>query len=143
MKKNTKTPHFEVDFKQRLEQQRQAKNTVRLPKLGHAPYRVYEIEKKNKQEMSNHTLNSIYGTGTGGKSSYNIAVQKSRQSSKSNWQQTLWDYINNNLDVIVPRQYEVRWLKPKQATVLRLQGYTVEPTSPNDESTVGPVKVGA
>ena len=125
MKKNTKTPHFEVDFKQRLEQQRQAKNTVRLPKLGHAPYRVYEIEKKKEYVQST------------------ITVSKSRQNSKSNWQQILWDCINNNLDVIVPRQYEVRWLKPKQATVLRLQGYTVEPTSPNDESTVGPVKVGA
>ena len=143
MKKNMKTLHFEVDFKQRLEQQRRAKNIVRLPKLGYAPYRVYEIEKKNKQGMSKHTLNSVYGTSSGGKSSYNKTVQKSRYHSKTNWQQILWDYINNNLDVIVPRRYEVRWLKEKQATLLRLQGYTVEPTSPNDESTVGPVKVGA
>ena len=143
MKKNMKTPHFEVDFKQRLEQQRQAKNTVRLPKLGYSPYRVYEIEKENKQGMSKHTLNSVYGSVGTGKSSYNMTVQKSRQSGKTNWQQILWDYINNNLDVIVPRRYEVRWLKEKQATLLRLQGYTVEPTSPNDESTTGPVKVGA
>jgi len=137
------THRFEVGYKERLEQSRQAKNIHRLPRLGYAPYRVYEIEKKNKQGMSKHTLNSVYGTSSGGKSSYNKTVQKSRYHSKTNWQQILWDYINNNLDVIVPRRYEVRWLKPKQATLLRLQGYTVEPTTADDESTVGPVKIGA
>ena len=139
MGKNTKTPHFEVDFKQRLEQQRQAKNTVRLPKLGYAPYRVYEKEeKKNSRDISKHILNSMYGAG--GKSSYNMTVQKSRQFGKSNWQQILWDYINHN---IIPARYEVRWLKPKQATLLRLRGHTVEQTTADDESTVGSVKVGA
>jgi hypothetical protein len=33
VQKNRKTPRFEVDFKQRLEQQRTANNAVRLPRL--------------------------------------------------------------------------------------------------------------
>lgn len=136
------TTRFEVGYKERLEQSRKAKNIHRLPRLGYAPYRVYEIEKKNKHGMSKHTLNSMYGSVNTGKSSYNITVQKSRQSGKSNWQQIIWDYINNNLDTIVPPQYEVRWLKSKQATLLRLQGHTVELTTADDESTVGPVKIG-
>jgi len=137
MKKNTKTPHFDVDFKQRLEQQRKAKNTVRLPKLGYAPYRVYEIE----QSKDKQALNGMYGSGTGGKSSFNMSVSKSRQSGKSNWQQMIND-LQIVYDILIESCYEVKWLKEKQATMLRLQGHTVEPTTPDDESTVGPVKVG-
>jgi len=137
MKKSSKTPHFDVDFKQRLEQQRKAKNTVRLPKLGYAPYRVYEIKpSKDKQ-----ALNGMYGSGTGGKSSFNISVSKGRQSGKSKYYQMIND-LQIIYNILIKPQYEVKWLKPKQATVLRLQGYTVEPTTADDESTVGPVRLG-
>ena len=133
------TTRFEVGYKERLEQSRKAKNIVRLPQLGYAPYRVYEIEKKNKHGMSKHTLNSMYGSAGTGKSSYNITVQKSRQSGKSNWQQIFWAVID---ELSVP-QYEVRWLKSKQATLLRLKGHKVELTTADDESTVGTVRLGA
>jgi len=133
------TTRFEVGYKERLEQSRKAKNLYRLPRLGYAPYRVYEIEKKNKHGMSKGTLNSMYGSAGTGKSSYNITVQKSRQSGKSNWQQIFWAVID---ELSVP-QYEVRWLKSKQATLLRLKGHKVELTTADDESTVGTVRLGA
>jgi len=139
MKKNTKTPHFDVDFKQRLEQSQKAKNIHRLPKLGYAPYRVYEKEKH--QGVSKGTLNGMYGSGTGGKSSYTMNVSKSRQSGKSKYYQMIND-LQIIYDILIKPQYEVKWLKPKQATVLRLQGHTVEPTTADDESTVGPVRLG-
>lgn len=134
MKKSTKNPRFEVDFKTRLEQQRTAKKAVQLPKLGYAPYRVYEI--KEKKGMSKRALNSVYGSIGTGKSSY----AKSKQAGKSQWQQiVIIDYIES----LGTKQYEVRWLKEKQVTMLRLKGHTVEPTTADDESTVGPVKMGA
>lgn len=139
MKQLSKTPRFDVDLKTRLEQKRKATNAVRLLRLGYAPYRVYEIEKKNKHGMSKGTLNSMYGSVGTGKSSYTMNVQKSRQSGKTNWQQILWAVID---ELSVP-QYEVRWLKSKQATLLRLQGHRVELTTADDESTVGPVRLGA
>lgn len=135
------THRFEVEYKERLEQSRRAKEMNLLPRVGYAPYRVYEIEKKNRHGMSKHTLNSVYGSVGTGKSSYNMTVPKSRQSINS-YQQVIWDYMNL-LDALSPPQYEVRWLKSKQATLLRLQGHRVEPTTADDESTVGPVKIGA
>lgn len=135
--KKTKIFRFEVDFKTRLEQQRTAKNTMRLPKLGYAPYRVYEI--KETKGVSKGALNSVYGTG--GKSSYAMTIAKSRQTGKSQWQQVIIDYMSL-LNSLEPSQYEVRWLKEKQATVLRLQGHRVEPTTADDESTINPVKTG-
>lgn len=140
MKKKTKISRFDVDFKTRLEQQRAAKNAVRLPKLGYSPYRVYEI--KEKKGMSKGALNSVYGSIGTGKSSYAMTVAKSRHTGKSQWQQVIIDYTSL-LDRLEPRQYEIRWLTEKQATVLRLKGHTVEPTTADDESTVGPVKMGA
>lgn len=134
-------PRFEVGYKERLEQSRKAKNIHRLPRLGYAPYRVYEIEKKNKHGMSKGTLNGVYGSVGTGKSSYNMTVQKSRQSGKTNWQQILWAYIDE-LESLSPPQYTVKWLKEKQATLLRLQGHRVELTTADDESTVGPVRLG-
>lgn len=140
MKKSSKTPRFEVDLQTRLEQKQKATNAVRLPRLGYAPYRVYEIKEKKGIEQKK-TLNGFYGYGTGGKSSYLMNVAKLRQSGASQWQQVIINYMDliNSLDF---QHYEVKWLKPKQATVLRLQGHTVEPTTPDDKSTVGPVKVG-
>jgi hypothetical protein len=117
------TTRFEVGYKERLEQSRKAKNIYRLPRLGYAPYRVYEIEKKKEYTQST------------------ITVSKSRQNGKSSWQQVIQDFRILIGDPILP-QYEVRWLKPKQATLLRLQGHTVEPTTADDESTVGPVRLG-
>lgn len=140
MKQLSKTPHFEVDFQTRLEQKRKASNAVRLPRLGYAPYRVYEIEKP--KGVSKGTLNGVYSSVGTGKSSYSMTVQKSRQTGKSQWQQVIWDYINliDSLDFL---QYEVKWLKEKQATLLRLKGHRVELTTADDESTVGPVRLGA
>lgn len=136
------TIRFEVGYKERLEQSRKAKNIHRLPRLGYAPYRVYEIEKKNKHGMSKGTLNSMYGSAGTGKGSYTMTVLKSRQSGMSSSQQILWTWIDE-FESLSPPQYEVRWLKSKQATLLRLQGHKVELTTADDESTVGPVRLGA
>ena len=121
MLKNRKTPRFEVDYKQRLEQSRTASNAVRMPRLGYAQYRVYDIEEKNKHSASKTVLTSNYGLVGTGKSSYNAT----RQYNSGNWQQVLWVFIDE-LESQTEPAYKVKWLKSKQATLLRLQGHRVE-----------------
>ena len=132
------THRFEVDYKQRLEQSRTASNAVRLPRLGYELYRIYVIEEPKKDKQK---LNGLYGSGTGGKSSYTMTVSKSRQSGKTqtHWQQVLWAFIDE-LETKIEPAYEVKWLKPKQTTLLRMRGHRVEPAQPGDRvGHVGPV----
>lgn len=137
--KKYKHPRFEVDLKTRLEQKQKAINAVRLPRLGLAPYRVYEI--KEKKGVSKGTLNGLYSSGAGGKSSYNIKIHKSRQTGKTQWQQVIFNYIYL-IDSHSFQQYNVQWLKEKQATLLRLKGHRVEPTTADDKSDIKPVRIG-
>lgn len=122
--KNCKTPRFDVDYRERLEQSRTATNAVRMPRLGYELYRVYKIEQK--KEVSVPNFNGMYiNSGTGGKSSFTMNVFKGRQSGKSNWQQVLWAFIDD-LETKIEPAYEVKWLKPKHATLLRMKGHNVE-----------------
>lgn len=133
------THRFEVDYKTRLKQSREASNAVRLPRMGYKLYRVYVIEEP--KGVSKGTLNSTYGSIGTGKSSYNMTVSKSRQSGKTlvHWQQVLWAFIDEVETKIEPA-YEVKWLKPKQATLLRMRGHCVEPAEPGDRvGHVGPI----
>ena len=102
MLKNCKTPRFDVDYRERLEQSRTASNVVRLPRLGYAQYRVYDIEEK--KEVSVPNFNGRYN---------------------GRWQQVLWAFIDE-LESQTETPHQVKWLKPKQATLLRLQGHRVE-----------------
>jgi len=116
------THRFEVDYKERLEQQRTANNAVRLPRLGYKLYRVYVIEETKESPPS-----------------YTMSVSKGRQTGKSNWQQVLWAFIDE-LETKIEPAYEVKWLKPKQATLLRMRGHRVEPAEPGDTpGHVGPI----
>lgn len=123
MKKNSKTPRFDVDYKTRLEQQQTA-NAVRLPRMGYELYRIYVIEET--KEVSVPNFNGVY-IKSGGKSYYNTT----RQYNSGNWQQVLWAFIDEMESKTEPA-YEVRWLKPKQATLLRLKGHRIEPAEPGD-----------
>ena len=129
MKLSPKTPHFEVDFETRIKQSREASNAVRLPRLGYELYRIYVIEET--KEVSVPNFNGVY-IKSGGKSSYNTT----RRYNSGNWQQVLWAYIDE-LESKTEPAYEVRWLKPKQATLLRMRGHRVELAQPGD--TVGHV----
>jgi len=119
------THRFEVDYKQRLEQSRTASNAVRLPRLGYKLYRIYVIEEPKKE--SSHTM----------------TVSKSRRakdaSRRAFCQQVLLALINE-LETEIEPAYEVKWLKPKQTTLLRMHGHRVEPAQPGDRvGHVGPV----
>ena len=112
MKKNSKTPRFEVDFKDRLKQQREAANAVRMPRLGFQQYRIYDIEEaKDKQHLNSlyrkHIVRSITGS-----LSINI----------------MW--IDDLAGYKMEPSYTVKWLKPKHATLLRIKGHRVEPAHP-------------
>ena len=118
MKNNSKTPRFEVDYKERLAQAR----VSRLPALGFRQYRVYDIvEKKDKV-----TLSSSYGQHIGrgiktGPLSFHIAGGKYLQYTiNQTW------LIVDELESKLEPAYNVQWLKPKQATLLRLKGHRVE-----------------
>ena len=124
MKNRSQTPRFDVDYRERLEQKQTATDAVRMPRLGYALYRVYDIEER--KEVSVPNFNGVY-IKSGGKSSYNAT----RQYNSGNWQQVLWALIDELESEIKPA-YEVKWLKPKQATLLRVRGHRVEPAEPGD-----------
>ena len=126
MKNNSKTPRFDVDYKTRLKQQRTATDAVRLPRMGYELYRIYVIEET--KEVSVPNFNGVY-IKSGGKSSYNTT----RRYNSGNWQQVLWAFIDE-LESKTEPAYEVRWLKPKQATLLRMRGHCVEPAQPGDRT---------
>ena len=112
MQKNSKTPRFEVDFKDRLRQQREAANAVRLPRLGFQQYRIYDIEEaKDKQQ-----LNSLYRK-------YIVRSITGSLSINIMWIDDLAGYK-------MEPSYTVKWLKPKHVTLLRIKGHRVEPAHP-------------
>lgn len=112
------TYRFEVDYRERLKQSREASNAYRLPRLGYELYRIYVIEEKKEYTQST------------------FGLSKGRQS---NWQQVLWAFIDE-LETKIEPAYEVKWLKPKQATVLRMRGHRVETAQPGDQvGHVGPI----
>jgi hypothetical protein len=135
MKKTKKISRFDVDFKTRLEQKRTAKMTAQKRSLGLFLYRVYEIE--HAKGMPNKVLDGAYGF----RGSSKLLHRKSRQTGLSQWQKAVMD-LSHVMDSLQFQQYEVMWLKPKQATALRLKGHTVKPTTADDESTIGQ-KMGA
>lgn len=113
MQKNSKTPRFEVDFKDRLKQQREAFNAVRLPRLGFQQYRIYDIEEaKDKQQ-----LNGLYGQHIG------RGIRQGPLSVNIMWIDDLAGYK-------MEPSYTVKWLKPKHVTLLRIKGHRVEPAHP-------------
>ena len=118
------THRFDVDYKERLKQRQEASNAYRLPRLGYELYRIYAIEEPKEYK------------------SFTMTVSKGRQSGKTqaNWQQVLWAFIDEFESKTTP-PYEVKWLKPKQATLLRMRGHRVEPAEPGDTvGHVGPIK---
>jgi hypothetical protein len=130
--KNRKTPRFDVDYQERLEQSRTASNAVRLPRLGYALYRVYDIEGKKDKQLLNNTY--------GGNTVYNTT----RRYNNGNWQQVLWAFVDE-IESFSGPAYDVQWLKPKHATVLRMKGHRVEPAAHGEQPrrvNLQPVRLG-
>ena len=123
MLKNSKTPRFDVDYRERLEQSRTASNAVRLPRLGYAQYRVYDIEER--KEVSVPNFNGVYIKS-------GPVYNTTRQYNNGNWQQVLWAFVDE-LESRTWPAYEVKWLKPKQATLLRMRGHRVEPAAQGEQ----------
>lgn len=139
MKKNTRVPRFEVDFKTRLAQRKAANDAVRLPRLGYALYRVYDIVKKKDKDA----LNGFYGSGSTGKST----VFKTFKSRYANYSSSIVLYKQIIEDLLEPT-YKVKWLKPKHVTFLEMKGHRVEPTTADNKDHVNqeshkPVRLGA
>jgi hypothetical protein len=103
-------PRFEVDYKERLEQSRTASNAVRLPRLGYELYRIYDINETK--------IVDVKASGSG--------------KNNNNWQQVLWAWVDEFESRSEPA-YDVRWLKPKRATLLRMRGHRVEPAEPGEQ----------
>jgi hypothetical protein len=114
--KNRKTPRFDVDYQERLEQQRTANNAVRMPRLGYAQYRVYDIEER--KEVSVPNFNGVYIKS-------GPVYNTTRQYNNGNLPPSLWAFIDE-LEFKIETPHQVKWLKPKQVTLLRLQGHRVE-----------------
>lgn len=121
------THRFDVDYKERLKQSRKASNAYRLPRLGYELYRIYVIEeKKEPVGMSASTLNIAMSGRRAGK------TYAMTQQLLTFWMDEYFKY---------DAAYEVKWLKPKQTTLLRMRGHRVEPAEPGDKvGHVGPIK---
>lgn len=135
MLKNRKTPRFDVDYRERLEQSRTASNAVRLPRLGYAQYRVYDIEEK--KEVSVPNFNGVYIKS-------GPVYNTTRQYNNGNLPTSLWAFIDE-LEFRIGPAYDVQWLKPKHATVLRMKGHCVEPADPDEKPSrvnLQPVRLG-
>ena len=123
------TYRFEVDYKQRLNQSKNATNAVRLPRLGYARYRVYDIEPQSQCEQQTHTmtLNKNRGMSTGPVS----VVSAGRSVGKSTFLKycltsyTLYSALTINQPV-PEKPHTVKWLKPEEVTMLQLKGHKVE-----------------
>jgi hypothetical protein len=135
VKLSPKTPRFDVDYRERLEQSRTASNAVRLPRLGYAQYRVYDIEEKKEVSVPNFNGRYIRSGPV-----YNTT----RRYNNGNWQQVLWAFVDE-IESFSGPAYEVKWLKPKQATLLRMRGHRVEPADPDEKPSrvnLQPVRLG-
>lgn len=108
MKQNSKTPRFEVDHKTRQAQSSEAKKLTAYRATGKKKYFVRKLRSKED-------LNQLFGTGP-------VKTSLSGISKYILDDAALMYY----LDFVFGKNTEVRWLKPKEATLLRLQGYTVE-----------------
>lgn len=118
MKNLSSTPRFEVDYKERLAQAK----ISRLPRLGFRQYRVYDIvEKKDKATLNGSYVQHIGRGIRTGPLFFHIAGGKYLQYTIN---QT-WLIIDELKSKLEPA-HNVQWLKPKQATLLRLKGHRVE-----------------
>lgn len=128
MKKNTKTPRFDVDYTERLKQRQEASNAYRLPRMGYELYRIYVIEKPRE----------VTGFYTG----QTLTIKKTGQRMGKTYglNQAQITRLYGELFKTEPA-YEVKWLKPKQATLLRMRGHRVKPAEPGDRvGHVGPIE---
>lgn len=128
MKNPSKNPRFEVDYKERLQQSRDASNAVRLPRLGYIRYRVYEIRKQKDKTA----LNSQYGIQRIGrgirKGTISPIITSIQNSGRSIYHpsSTVIQIYLDELNELFDPPHVVKWLKPKHATALRLKGHRVE-----------------
>jgi hypothetical protein len=124
------THRFEVDYKERLEQSKQASNAVRLPRLGYKQYRIYKENDRPDKSAINSTYGAVSGSSSLKYSSLQITTLKYRSMQQSTYSRgvgkSIYWNIMDEFFVKVPEKYEVKWIKPKQATLLRLQGKRVE-----------------
>jgi hypothetical protein len=102
-------PRFEVDYQERIKQSREASDAVRLPLLGYELYRIYDIKMKKIVDVN---------------ASGSVKTYTTRQ-------QIDWAWVDKMESYKQPA-YDVRWLKPKKATLLRMRGHHVEPAEPGE-----------
>lgn len=124
MAKN-KNIRFEVDFQERLAQSRTATDAVRLPRLGYQQYRVYETEKKPDKDA----VNSLYGKQSQGRALRGIApgpITLLGGSSINYLYPTMYKIFIDDIEIKREPKHTVKWLKPKQATLMRVKGIRVE-----------------
>lgn len=133
-----KHPHFEVDFKQRLTQSRDAREPVLAKAVGKKKYWVTPPAEPVVQKPARL---GVISYGRAGGKSHCITVLKNRNTNPTLTptsggvhpllgtqysRYAIFDSWLNDLYPQVMQVHETRWLKEKQATLLRLQGYKVE-----------------
>jgi hypothetical protein len=103
-----------------------------LPRLGYAQYRVYDIEEKKEVSVPNFN------------GRYIRSGPVTLHCNNGNWQQVLWAFVDE-IESFSGPAYDVQWLKPKHATVLRMKGHRVEPAAHGEQPrrvNLQPVRLG-
>ena len=110
MPRTPKILRFEVPLEHRLEQSRKAK----MPRFGYRKYRVYRKENPIENDCAGIKIGPL-----------NLFMYGRKTAKKVyNQSQVIYKILDETVEV--ERLYETKWLKPKQATLLRLQGHRVE-----------------
>lgn len=123
VQKSSRTPHFEIDYKTRLEQRSRAINDVVRPRCGFKKYRVYDLDSLESKIVKNASYGNIYSGIQKGQITYISSSQHSKTlQTKSNGKYIMYSFFFD--EYYVP-SYKTKWLKPKQVTFLQLKGHRV------------------
>lgn len=139
---------FEVDYKERIAQSKEAKDSTRLPRLGYAQYRVYPIEPKFNIDANKLAKNFAYGKinrqlnvvssyikGLTISKSRSLYYTSGRNTGKSQFMSYMYMYPTIDKILLTETNADIQWLKPKHVTLLRMKGHTVELAEAGDRST--------
>jgi hypothetical protein len=134
-KNKLQTGGFEVSLADRLKQRNEAKNYVRLPKLGYREYRVYDIEPMEEYTTSHcpatttrstQVTSLLTGAGQLSRQQTLNIFSSGRNSGKSSIAINYLSYRWMLDSVLYSPPSKVKWLKPKHVTMLKLKGHRVE-----------------
>jgi hypothetical protein len=121
---------FEVSLDERNKQRQEALEAQHLPALGYKRYRVYKEPpvKTEGYKQLKVLKNRSYGVPKGQLNVVTSGCNLGKSNMIAYYQYILNDFLaaTERSRPKQPEFYDVKWLRPKDATLLRMQGERVE-----------------